>query len=83
MPVRCKFQLTSIKQLAWNKEARELEFTAQYDETIPEDRRFAKYTPSGSFKMLVDNPAVIEQLELGEQYFFDITKVEKPEAPPA
>ncbi len=74
MTVRCKFALTSSKQMSWNKEARELEFTPQYDTSIPEDERFAKFTPQGSFKMLVDNPAVLEKLELGKQYYFDITE---------
>lgn len=64
--------------MSWNKEAREVEFTPQYDNSIPEDQSFQKYTPNGSFKMLVDNPVVIKQLELGKQYYFDIT--EAPEA---
>ncbi len=72
MTVRCKFQLSSIKQSA-SSSGKTYEFTPQYDETIPEDQKFSKYTPSGLFTMWVDNPPVEAQFELGKQYYFDIT----------
>lgn len=73
--VRAKFRLISITQHSWSDTAKTLEFTAEYDTTIEEDRRFAKATPSGTFKMLVDNPVALAQFELGKQYYFDVTPV--------
>jgi hypothetical protein len=70
--VRAKFKFTGI-QTGYSEQSRELTFTAQYDETIPEDKRFAKATPSGTFKMTCDNPAANAQFELGKQYYFDIS----------
>lgn len=74
MNVRAKFKCLSVKSNAWNSAAKEYEFGAEYDTSIEEDRRFSKATPSGSVKMLVDNPAV--SFELGKAYYFDITPVE-------
>lgn len=54
-----------------------LEFTAVYDQSIPEDKLFFKYTPSGTFTMYVDNPPVVDALKLGDAYYFDITPAPK------
>lgn len=70
--VRAKFKFTGI-QTGYSEYSRELTFTAQYDETIPEDKRFAKASPNGTFKMTCDNPSANAQFELGKQYYFDIT----------
>lgn len=70
--VRAKFKFTGI-QTGYSEQSRELTFTAIYDEKIEEDKRFAKATPSGVFKMTCDNPAANAQFELGKQYYFDIS----------
>jgi hypothetical protein len=49
-------------------------FMAAYDHTVPEDQRYAKYTPSGSLTIQVDNPAV--EFVPGKQYYLDFTPVE-------
>jgi len=74
MSVRAKFRLQSIKENA-GYSAKTLEFWPQYDQSIPEDQRFSKATPSGRFEMTVDNPVALEQLQLGKDYYFDITPV--------
>jgi hypothetical protein len=71
--VRAKFVLSKISLVNWSKDARILEFSAQYDTAIPEDQRFAKATPSGTFTMQCDNPAANDRFELGKAYYFDIT----------
>lgn len=78
MRVRAKFVLQERTESHWNKDSRILVFRPQYDESIPEDQRFARATPDGEFKMRVDNPAVIEQLKLGQAYYFDITEAPSP-----
>lgn len=75
--VRAKFTLTSIKHSAYNTGAT-YEFTPQYDASIPEDVRFAKTTPSGSFVMYIDNPAV--EFTLGAAYYADFTPAVVPVA---
>lgn len=74
MTVRAKFQLQSVTDHHWSKGVKTLKFYASYDPSIPEDQRFSKATPNGSFEMTVDNPAAIAQFELGKQYYFDITE---------
>lgn len=77
MPVRAKFVLTAITRRSWDRGAgATVRFDAQYDQSIPEDRRFSKATPSGHFEMQVDNPSALEQLELGKAYYLDITPAE-------
>jgi hypothetical protein len=72
--VRCKLQLTGIQEFA-NMESKEYTLTAQYDSSIPEDIRFAKSSPNGSFKIYVNNPPAQEQFVLGQHYYFDAAPV--------
>lgn len=76
MTVRAKLKLTEITQMAWNgPDVRRLKFSCEYDPSLPEDQRFSKYTPSGSFEMIVDNPAALEQFKFGECYYLDFNPV--------
>jgi hypothetical protein len=78
MRVRCKFQLQEITEFAgYSQGMKKYVFRPQYDDTIPEDRRFQKYSPSGEFWILVDNPAVHEEYKNGHYYYFD--SIEVPE----
>lgn len=79
MTIRAKFVLQSVT--TYGGEGRELSFWAQYDTTIPEDQRFAKATPSGSMKMVIDNPAALAFFEgkIGKAFYLDM--VEAPEPP--
>lgn len=72
--VRAKMKLAEIKSFA-SFEAKELIFRCQYDPSLPEDQRFSKYTPNGEFRMQVDNPAALEQLTLGGDYYVDFSPV--------
>jgi hypothetical protein len=71
--VRAKFQLQEIRQLHYNKTAQTFVFRPVCDDGIPENARFAKYTPSGEFTMHVDNPVAQEKFKLGESYYVDFT----------
>lgn len=75
---RAKFRLIAEKRYAYG-DAVEYTFQPQYDSTVPEDLRFAKYTPSGEVRISVDNPAV--KFEVGADYYLDFTLV--PAAEPA
>ncbi len=77
MSIRAKFKVQSIEIFSVdpaNPSAR-VKLAPQYDQSIPEDRVFAKYTPSGSFEMLTTNPAVLEQLKPGAEFYVDLTPV--------
>ena len=76
--VRAKFQLQEVRHNHYGS-GKTLVFRPMYDNSIPEDRRFAKATPSGEFTMYVDNEAALNQLHLGERYYFDITEAPLPE----
>ena len=78
MTVRAKFTVTEITHFQWNKDSVRIKLAAQYDQSIPEDQRFAKATPSGEFWMQVDNPAAAAALELGKAYYIDITPADTP-----
>lgn len=80
--VRAKFRLTSMTANSSNGD-RAMVFTPQYDPTIPEDVAFSKATPSGELKFYCTNPAANAQLELGKDYYLDLTPVPAPEAAPA
>jgi hypothetical protein len=53
-----------------------LVFEPEYDQSIPEDQRFARATPNGRFEMHVDNPAVTDNMKLGQTFYVDFTLVE-------
>lgn len=77
MTVRAKFVCSSVTFHADPREnpnaSRTFKFTAQYDMSIPEDRRFQKATPWGEFTMNVDNPAVFDHFKIGQAYYLDLT----------
>ncbi|MEV4096985.1 hypothetical protein [Streptosporangium saharense] len=72
---RAKFRCQSVESFSVSPEGqRAYRFTAEYDTSVPEERRYAKYTPSGEFRIVVTNPDV--SFELGASYYLDITPVE-------
>lgn len=75
MSVRAKFRVSSITD--WGQ-SREIKLNAVYETdeqkgADPENVRFAKATPSGEFKMMVDNPGAYEQFAFGQEWYLDMT----------
>lgn len=71
MKIVAKFMLTEVNLFSnGNLEGARFKFEPQYDQSLPQDRRFSLATPSGEFKMTVDNPPVREFLKyhLGKQF---------------
>lgn len=70
---RAKFLCRSEARVSFGNgdPQREYEFTAVYDDGIPEHERYAKYTPTGSMKLTVTNDAV--SFKPGAYYYLDIT----------
>ena len=73
MSVVAKSTLMAVKKHAQTR-GETLLFYPNYDDTIEEDKRFAKATPSGELQMLVDNPAALAFFELGQQYYLHFEK---------
>lgn len=73
MSVRAKFVVQSITE--YQHGGKKITLAPQYDQSIPEDKRFCKATPSGEFWMQIDNPAAAEQLKLGKAFYIDLTEV--------
>lgn len=71
--VRAKFRCTSVETYQ-TPGTRSFRFAAEYDADLPEDQRYAKYTPSGDLRITVDNPNV--EFEPGRSYYLDFTPVE-------
>jgi len=77
MTTRCKFRLQSITYQAGTT-GKALRFTAvsdSKDTSIPEDKAFTKYTPSGELTVTIDNPAVEPMLKVGEYYYLDLSLI--------
>lgn len=72
--IRAKVMVASVKRDAYNTGV-ELKLVAHYDDKIPEDQRFAQFTPTAEFTMRVDNPAVLERMTLGKKFYADFTEV--------
>ena len=73
MKVRAKFTLRDKRLTAWG--SWEFNFQTMYDQSIPEDQKFQKATPSGFCTMQVDNPAVLDSFEVGKAYYIDFEQV--------
>ena len=78
MTTRSKFILQSVKKFNWNQDAEELSFSA-VGGGGGENEHFARYTPSGTLTILVDNPNLTGKFTLGAFYYLDITLCETPE----
>ena len=78
--VRAKFMVTQIVTTAWGSQpgqsSARVVLEPRYDESIPEDLRFQKATPSGRIEMQIDNPAAVEQLVPGKAFYVEFTPAE-------
>lgn len=70
MTVRAKLVVEEIAETLWSKRVK---FSAQYDDTIEEDRRFQKATPNATAEFYIDNPAALEQFKVGKAFYVDFT----------
>jgi hypothetical protein len=41
-----------------------------------EDNTYARYTPSGSISLTINNPALLGQIKQGDTFYVDFTKAE-------
>ena len=74
--VRAKLRVSSVAIHEFSPHARTVEFTAEYDQSVPEEQRFQKATPSASAKMVIDNPAIVDFFTPGKKFYVDFTPAE-------
>lgn len=74
--VRAKFQVIGHEVSEHDGKPTKVVLEPRYDESIPEDQRYAKYTPWGRIEMGIDNPAAVDKLVVGKQYYVDFTPAE-------
>ena len=72
--VRAKFMVTKVATTSYGQ--KEVTLSPRDDNSIEEEKRFAKYTPSGTIQLFIDNPPALDYLELGKQFYVDFTKAE-------
>lgn len=74
MTVRAKFKVQEVaKQAGYGQEGHimsRVRLSAVSDEA---NKTWAKYTPSGSLEMQIDNPEALNQFEVGQFVFVDFT----------
>lgn len=72
--VRCKFVVQSKEVFSKNDQCERPTRVKLYPvQSAP----FGKYTPSGSMEIFVQNDDAENQLEVGKEYFIDITLAEE------
>lgn len=79
MSIRAKLRVDHIIHTHYSKDGPPysvVHLVTQYDESIPEDQRFQKATPTGRMEMQIDNPAALEQFVPGKTFYLDFTPVE-------
>ena len=71
--IRCKFKVDSIERSkSGGEEVATLKMTPVTGGS-DENKEFWKWTPSGAFVVHSINKAAVDQLELGGEYYIDIT----------
>lgn len=87
--IRCKFVVESITEsLGWFQnrtpqrqacKAVKMRAVSAQPGEVSENAQYQQYTPSGTFEAVIDNPAVIDQLRPGCEFYIDLVPV--PELP--
>jgi hypothetical protein len=76
MSIRCKFYCSEVAKVAHygggNVDQERVKLIAVTADT-PENKAWSKWTPSGSFEVLITNPEAIGKIEVGKSYFIDLT----------
>jgi len=70
--VRAKFRVASIT--LYSETSRQVKLSAVTADDVEENRRFHKYTPSGTIEMMIDNPPAADQFKLGKMVYVDFTE---------
>jgi hypothetical protein len=76
MNVRGKFTVTKVTNHSATSTYVEVDLEARYSQT-PEDNSYSAATPQGNIRMVITNPAAVEALGIGKQFYVDFTEIEE------
>lgn len=76
--IRAMFKLVA-KTVYDHNQYSTLRFECRYDCRIPEHQRFYEATPFGQVEMMVNNPAALEEFQIGQDYYADFSLVKPAE----
>lgn len=77
---RCKLKIREIKDNEYSPGSQSIVADTVYDPNPEsENGKFFKATPSGSLQLHVVNTSSIDHLQVGDEIYLDIIKVEKKE----
>ena len=68
--VKGKFRVSSVSNVGITKRVK---LAAVADDTIPENQRYHKATPSGTIEIKIDNPPAADQFTQGKEFFVEFT----------
>lgn len=71
--LRAKFRCVSVLV---GEEFRELTLVPVYGESGSANAQWSKWTPSGELKMRIDNPKAFDVIEVGKEFYLDLTPPE-------
>lgn len=77
MSILAKFMVTEIREVKKGDKNPVYILEAVDDDTSGELSHFARTVPMGKLKLRVDNPRAQAQLNLGREYFVEISPVKK------
>jgi len=72
MTVRAKFMCQAIHHIHSSETCAEITLRAVWGDGKGNET-WSKATPQGELKMMITNPAAIDQFDLGKSYFLDFT----------
>lgn len=75
MTVRAKFIVSSINHIYSSDNCAEITLRAVWGDGKGNET-WSKATPQGELRMMITNPAAIDQFDLGKSYYLDFTPAE-------
>jgi hypothetical protein len=64
-----KLHVSEVAEVDYSRDVRRIRLTAEYDGSLPEDKKFSAATPCAQLEMTVDNPTAVEQLKVRESKY--------------
>lgn len=74
--VRAKFMVQSVQHIHSSNTCAEITLRAVWGDGKGNES-WSKATPQGEIKMMITNPAAIDQFDLGKLYFVDFSKADQ------
>lgn len=73
--VRGKFRLSTVTQTKWEPGASDVKTFTLNAVGGPDNAEWSKATPQGKLEMTITNPAALDLLKIGTEYYLDLTEI--------